>query len=384
MNIQPKFDEITKVLNHETKEIILKKIDKNILEYENYYDIKFIEKANLTEEEIETKFINNITEAINDYGEEEYPNILENEINRQSQTIIRRRSRLLTEEEMINDYKEKIADKALDETLSKILISSNNAKKFIDSCEKLDIFDKKIKENINKLNIDYKKSLKLIKDNYYSDEIYNELNKKLMNITNFTLDYFSSINESFYDLKEHLKTSINDIYNKIDKCANVTYTTFSEKYDNFSNVEGINLVMDNNLGIKSDSTIVENQNQITIVNYTISQILQKTQFKVRVEYEEEGGIKKPIINLIIINESRPKKISFKFINSQGEAGDIIENVNIEPNNVNFTMNVYYSTKSKDLYVTTIIDFESYQYSTELNQKKEEESNHICIFFKGIN
>ena len=136
MNIQPKFDGIIKALNFEVKNIILNKIDKNSLEYKNYYEVKeFIEKVNLSKNEIKKKYINEINEAIDNYGKEEYPNNLEKEIFRQSEIIRKRLNRLLTEEDIKNEYKEKIADKALDDTLSKILISSNNTKRFIDNYE---------------------------------------------------------------------------------------------------------------------------------------------------------------------------------------------------------------------------------------------------------
>jgi len=66
MNIQPKFNGIKDILNNEAKYIIVNKIDKNSLEYKNYYDNKeFIEKVNLTNKEIKKIYINNINEAIN-------------------------------------------------------------------------------------------------------------------------------------------------------------------------------------------------------------------------------------------------------------------------------------------------------------------------------
>jgi len=134
MNIQPKFDGIIKVLNNEIKYLILDKIYENSLKYKNYYNQKeFIEKADLINEEIKNIYIHNINKAIDNYGKEDYPNNLEKEIDRQSQIIYRRLNQPLAEEEIENERKEKIADKTLDDTLNKILTSSNNAKRFIDS-----------------------------------------------------------------------------------------------------------------------------------------------------------------------------------------------------------------------------------------------------------
>ena len=378
MNIQPKFDGIIEVLNNEAKYLIVNKIDKNSLEYTNYYDNKeFIEKADLAKEEINKIYINNINKAVDNYGKEEYPNNLEKEIVRQYQIIYRRLNQPLSENEIENNYKKNIADKTLDDTLSKILISSNNAKRFIDNYENFDIFDKMVNENINKLNIAYKKSLKIINDNDFTEEVNNELILKLKTLTAFSLHYFDSINKKFYDLKTYLKSSINDIKNNINKCANLTYITFSEKYEELSKIKETNSVTITYLDEISDSIIIENQNKIIEVNYTILQISKKAQFKSKIDFEEEGGIKKPKIYVSIINEIRPKQIKFKFIN-----GDIIERINIEPNNINFTMTVYFSTKSKDLYVTTFTDFESYKYSTEIIQMQE---NFIekCLDIQGI-
>ena len=97
---------------------------------------------------------------------------------------------------------------------------------------------------------------------------------------------------------------------------------------------------------------------------------------------EEGEIRKPRVKASVINQSRPGNINFKFISPQDGVGDIIERINVETNNANFTMNIYFSTSSKDLYVTTITDFESYKYSKELIQL-EENNIEKCDWEDGI-
>ena len=89
-----------------------------------------------------------------------------------------------------------------------------------------------------------------------------------MNLKNFTIDYYSSINESFYNLQAYLQISINDIYYNINKCVNITYITFSEKYENLSKIEEINSVTDIDLGEISNTIIINSQNKMTKVNYT--------------------------------------------------------------------------------------------------------------------
>lgn len=386
-NIQPKFEGLMNILNRETKDEIINTIDKNSEEYINYFnDAEFIEKSDASYNEIKEKYIENINSGIIDYGKEEYLDKLEKEIGRISDKIRRRRERLLSEEEIENDRRERIADKAIDNTFSKLLSSSKNTKKFIDNLEKFDNFDKIINENINKLNIAYKKSSNRIKENNYIEEVNNNLTTRLSNLKNITLEYYTNINNSFYNLRNYLKNSINDIYNDLYQCANITYRTFAGKYENLSKVEQINTTIDNTFGEEiKDSKIIDNQGKITTVNYTISNIMKKAKFLFNFELEEEGGIKKPRLKASVINLSRPGKIKIKFINSQPETGDIIQYVDVDTQNANFTININYNTSSKDLYVTNIVDFESFQFSKELVKLplNSEEMEENCYWMDGV-
>ena len=383
-NIQPKFDGILDILNQETKNKITDTIGKNSKNYIDYFnDKEFIEKSNNTITDIDKKYIKNINESIEEYGKDKYPNNLEIEIGRQTKRNRRRLERLLTEEEIENEHKEKIADKAIDDTFTKLLNSSNYTKRFIYSFEKFNEFDKIINENINKLNTAYKFSLKRIKDNNYVEQTYNNLTSILSQLKQVTLDYYKNINNSFYILKTQLKNSIDNIDDNLNQCANITYITFAKKYEDISNVDTINSTtneIDNNV---EDSYIVENQNKITTVNYTISNILKKTKFIFDYNYEIEGDIRKPKLKAYVINQSRPGKIYIKFINAQPSSGDIIERVEVEPNDVNFTININYNTSTGNLlYITTIVDFESYKYSREIIQMVEEEKEN-CYMIDGI-
>ena len=365
-NIKPKFDGILSVLNEQTKDKIIETIGENSKNYINYFnDKEFIEKSNNTYINVDKKYIKNINESIEEYGKENYPNNLEMEINRQVQKNRRRLERLLTEEEMENDHKEKIADKTIDDTFSKLLTSSNNTKRFINSYEKFSEFDKIINENINKLNIAYKNSLKRIKDNNYVEDTYNDLTSILSQLKNTTLDYYKNISNSFYILKNHLKNSINIIDDDLNKCANITYDTFAAKYENISTVNSINSTIEEIKPEVKDTYIVENQAKITSVNYTVSNILEKAHFIFDFSYKEENGIKKPKLTIRVINQSRPGNIFFKFIKENITDGDIIDRVEVEPNDVNLTININYNTSTLNLiYITSVVDFESYIYTKE--------------------
>ena len=186
------------------------------------------------------------------------------------------------------------------------------------------------------------------------------------------LDYYKLINESYYKLKNYLIESIGDINNGLNECANITYSTFKDKYIKISKEtesfddEELEIFEE----INQDSYEIGMQNQITIVNYKISNMIKNIKIKYDLEFENVQ-IKKPNIKASIINQIKPKKINFDFIRTMNGCGKIIENVEVEFNDVNYTMNVDFNIQTKDTNFTTIINSESYQLSTEVYQIEEE-------------
>ena len=109
-------------------------------------------------------------------------------------------------------------------------------------------------------------------------------------------------------------------------------------------------------------------------------MIKKTKYKYDLRFEDIR-MKKPNIN--IINQNKPKKINFDLIKSLNGCGRIVESIEIEFNDVNYTMNLDFNTQSKDINFTTITNFEAYQFNKEIYQI-EEESFSECFFILGIN
>ena len=177
------------MLNSKTKNRIIFSIEENCKNYEKYFNLRdFIEQLNNIYLIFETNYMDKMNENINNYGINNYPEHLENEINRQNE---RNRRRLeLTDEEIETINQEKISDKAIDDVLKILLTSSNNTKTYINNFEKFDEFDKLITKYINKINSAYKLSQKIIADNNYEEEINNILNDKLEFLKQMNLNYY--------------------------------------------------------------------------------------------------------------------------------------------------------------------------------------------------
>ena len=109
---------------------------------------------------------------------------------------------------------------------------------------------------------------------------------------------------------------------------------------------------------------------------------KKTKFKYDLEFEN-NRIKKPNVKINIINQNKPKKMNFDLVKTLNECGKVVESLEIEFNDVNYTMNIDYNTNSTDINLTTITNFEAYQYNKEVYQIEEENFSE-CYLILGIN
>ena len=292
----------------------------------------------------------------------------------------------MTDEDVSNIIKERVADKAVDNTFNRILTSSNNAKAFINGFKILDEFVSKIDNNIINLNTAYKNSKNLIINNNYEEETHNILIQNLNDLKNRTMNYYNNISEVFNRLKNYLNDSINEIDNNLNQCANITYNTFGEKYINISKeVESINIEDTKNEGDTQESLSFPNQNKIINVVYTISGLVKKAFFQFDLIFEGEE-LKKPRAKLRIINQSKPNKLNFDIVEPQNTCGKIIEKLDVPINKVNYTLNIDFFTNSTNLYVSSLGDFEDYYISKQLLEVEEKITvncikvggNEICV------
>ena len=382
-SIKPNFEKFIDIANEATKDKINSTVERNSIDYINFFNLEeFMEQTEKIYLNIAEQYFDKINNSISIYGIDEYPDNLEKQIDAINENKRNKLGRILTEEEIINNIKEKVADKAIDETFSKLLTSSNISKIFINSLDKFDKFSKEVEKHINNLNSRYKYSLNLIKRNNYEIEVHNLLVQKLQYLYTKTLEYYSNITESYDMLKNYLNTSINEIDSNLNKCADITFKTFAEKYINISKeVTSINEEDTKIVESISDSFDVPNQNNAKInVSYNIANMIKDVKYIYDLVFEGDD-VKKPIVKLSVINKSRPSKIEFNLSEHQNDCGRIVESVKASIKGVIYTLNVDYFTNSTDLlYINTFGDFESYYINKELYEIKEKTSKkcHIVL------
>ena len=385
--IQPNYKGIEELLNKETKSITIQNLEKNSKDFENTYKIdNFIEQRDKTYKLIKNDNIDIINNQINSYGrtENEYYNILENEINRIYRRNLRRLNEEGTENDILEEYREKVADKSIDDNFHKLLNSSQNTISFVQTFEYFDKFEDKLEKYLKKLNMSYKESQDTIDNIYKEDDVYGILNEKLHKLNNIGLNYYSEIKESFNSLKKFIVDSLNDIDSSLIECANSTYKTFDLKYEQISNdSEAIDKEIDTNIDEINDiehKSVSSNTEYITTTK--IESLIKKARFKFSLITDEDGDIKRPKVKASVINQIRPKSLTFEISSPFGACGKNIQRIEIDFNNVNYTTDLNFDTQSTLINVTTITDFDSYQYKVQ--RYKVENSNDIqCKEILGI-
>ena len=210
------------------------------------------------------------------------------------------------------------------------------------------------------------------------------MNDKLQFLYNLSINYYNDIKGNYNSLRKYIEESLNEINNLLNVCANITYKTFADKYEEISNdseaIDKEQDKIDENINKIEHSSISQNLEYITVAD--ITSIIKKARFKFSLSTEEEGNIKKPKVKASVINQMRPKSINFEIYSPFGNCGRNIQKVEVEFNNVSYSTNLNMDTKSTLINVTTVTDFETYQYT--IGRYKVEDSNEeLCNDILGI-
>ena len=379
--IKPYFERIESLVNRQTKFLTLNNLEKKINEYEANFN-KSILMSQLDNISSSIKeYINDTLKEINAYGNSnDYPKILDDEINR----INRRNLRILNdgnEEDKNEEYKEKVADKSLDNCFHEILDLSRKKKKEVQTYEYFDNFLETIENFTQKLNLSYKDSQQSINDAFEEErETYQLLINRLESLNNLSLDYYNGIKDNFKLFQNYTQESLNEIDSLLNQCSIITYQTFSERYNNISK-EANSIYKPYNEIIREIpvSTIyTKNQFGEFITEATIKALVKKAKFEFSVVLDgEEGQIKKPKVRAVVNNEIKPQEIKFKISSKFGDCGEEYQTFDfLEFNKVNYTIVLNFDTQSTLINVTTITDFDKINYEVR-RYKIEDEESEFC-------
>jgi len=375
--IKPVFEKFKNELNKATKDKLSENVNRNSKQIESLSANNFIAQSDNISRYFNKSYFTNISSSIDSYGKDNYINNLDLERSKQKNRIRRRLDGTETEKDIIENSRDRIADKDVEEAFDRILSTSSNTKKYFDSLKAFNDFDKKMNNYKSNLNMAYKYAKEIISTNEYEEDIDKFLNEKLNNLSKITNNYYDKINESYYQLRDFLNKSLIEINENLNQCANITYITLSKEYEKISNktIQVKSNYTDNKDILNKIKYTKKTEHKTNKVSAILSNYREYGEFYFDLKFEGNKNIRKPKVIGTIINKSRPKNIIFEIESPYGNCGKIVTEIKLEFNDANYTMDLF--TNSKNINITTISNIEKYKYSTEISQygeRKEKETN----------
>ena len=362
-NIIPCF----KGLNNILSESINKQVELMDNNYNNSLNFDIFSNTYFS---IKEKYFENIKKSINSYGTSDY-----------EQNLDKKMDSLRTLSENDNQKRNGvITDKIFNELFDKL----EQTELFIRTFQNSNEFENLLSNNINKLNLSYKKMKYNINNNNYLDYLVSILDNKMLTIKNMTLYYYNSINITYYKIKNYLNQTIDEIENLLTICNNITYTVIMDKYSLISkeisesnkdyNFENEHNEIDNDKKLIEHSLITQNSDILTKISIVNNH--RKAKFFLSIKNETNKNDFK--IDFGIINQNSPDEMKIEISTPFGECGKYIDEYIINFNDVNFTT----IWNSLSIYLNSFVNFESYkmEYSKYIFENDSEIS---CVVINGI-
>ena len=363
--IKPNYDSAKNILDEATRYLIKENLQKNEKVFKKSYSIKdFDSKVNEINNNLTNDF-NNINESLNSYGNSkiQYKEKLEKEIARYKSL----RALDDLDENKIN-YTHNIVDTRFGETLEKIMNSSLDIQKFVDTLNLFNEFDEKLEKYNNSINYQYSISQNNIKNNI---EHYDELNEVLEELFQISNQYYSKANYSYYIVKELIINSIKQINNILEKCANATYDIIDEKYieikNDFKAVHEINNELKSKINIKDYNTRIENKQYV--IKSQIDNYKQENEFMIDIKYEEDNKKNSKVIGFVN-NRNRPEEMIIDVYSRYGQDGKFGRKMNIKLNDIMLNTNINFEVDSNNVLINTTYSHDEFEIRNEFYESRE--------------
>ena len=199
---------------------------------------------------------------------------------------------------------------------------------------------------------------------------------KLEYLKNLASEYYYKINETFYQIKFYLDSSIDEIDNLLNLCANETFSTFQEKYIILS--KKVEKIEENEEEEKNFVDEKKFEFEDYYINVNITNIKKKADFKFNFDIKEINNLKIPKFYAHVINLSVPKKITIEIYKVIDNCKKNFEIREYEFNKVNYSIFLDFNIDSNNINIHEITDFE-YKYTIEGYDEEEdsESEEDIC-------
>ena len=373
--ILPYYKEIKLIIDNSTKDIVAQNLDKNVKNIKNNFVINnFVAKSNNITNNLKNSNFNNINNYLNNsYGT--ISSVYLNNLEKVYYLNLRRLDNL-NNNEIINQKINENINLAKTLKLIKGLLKEFN--EFFKNLNYFSDFDNKIKKYINEINEKYIDLQNNINSTNYEENIKQKLFNNLDELKNFILDYYIQANFSYYQSKENITNSINQMNNLLEKCINITYKEINKKYiklkDNFKPV--------NFQKIEKKSIELEEKEEVDGTIYKIEANIDEYLIENQISFdillnESDGDILTPIILGKLINKNHPKKMVIDFYTNNGQSCEIKgRKMTINFNNISLISEMVFDNGLNNIIINNIIDFDEYNIKSEKYTVKEKKIQFV--------
>jgi hypothetical protein len=252
--------------------------------------------------------------------------------------------------------KQKIADLKLDKTFK---LLKNSSLEVVDYLKYLSLyysFDKNIIKYINEINEQYNS----IKNNFF------EHKEKLDDLKNYIIDYYAKVNYTYYQVKQYINNSMNEINDLIEKSATVTFEQITQKYNDIkTGFKQINYKIKKEIPMQVGEFIEDLNEKKYILETEIDKYYIDNEITLDVILERKEDIIIPKVIGKIINKNHPRRMVIDFYTRYGNVCEIKgRRMTINFNNIVMISDFVFDSSTNSLTINSSYEFEEYNIRNE--------------------
>ena len=361
--ILPYYQEIKRIVDYSTKNITSQNMEKNVEKIKKDYIYKdFILQSDNIRNILKNSYFNSMKDHLtHSYGtiSSQYLINLDKEIANFDNM------RILSGLDDVDDSKQKTANLQLDKTFKLLKGTSSEMIEYIENLYLFYMFDEDINKYINDINEQYIYTKNSILNLKYEETIEKQFNQSLEDLKNYIIDYYTKVNTSYYQTKEFIKTSMNEINNLIEECSNVTYEQINNKYIQIKNgFKTVDKKVNKEISLEVDKHI-ENVNQRSyIIETEIDKYFIEHEMTLDFIYEK-GDITIPKVVGKIVNKDHPKRMVIDFYAKYGNVCEIKgRRMTINFNNISMISDFVFDSRENNVSICHHYNFDEYNIRNE--------------------
>ena len=199
------------------------------------------------------------------------------------------------------------------------------------------------------------------------------------------MKYYDKVNKTYYKLKEFIINRIQLINEYMEKCINITYETYINKYieikDDFNPTNKI--LKEEKESIILDDYFASNNDPYYYIKIKIQKYLIDNEFNFDIIFERDK-VKKPKVIGKIVNKNSPKRLEIDFYSKNGQnCGKIGRRINVEFNNISLITYFNFDASLNELKLNSNFSYDEYIVRNTFYEVKEINQVRIIAGMKFI-